>query len=472
MNETETLTSVGIDIGTTTTQLVFSRLTLKDTSGFGMASRIEVTDRQILYRSRIFFTPLRGFEEIDAPAVRAIIEQEYAAAGFAPGDIDTGAVMITGESSRKLNSRRICEEISHIAGDFVVTSAGPDLESVLAGKGAGCMDISCRPEYLGRVCCNLDIGGGTTNIACFRGGEVISTGCFDIGGRLVRVDGERRITYIAKKLRRLCAENGIALHPGGLLTVQTAEEICRLMCGVLLSAVGLAPPQSAVDFMATDHTISVKPDIFTFSGGVADCISADREDFAYGDLGVIFGRTLRDSAFFRQGKVLPSAETMRATVIGAGNCTIELSGSTIEYRGVTFPMKSIPVLHLELRTPADIPGFGERIRSSMRERGAVDSESRIALAFGGIHDPGFEDIERLAGEIASVSAEVGSPLVVVVAEDMAKALGKSLKRRLDSGSPMICIDGITCSDGDFIDIGEPISGGKVVPAVVKTLIFR
>lgn len=472
MNETETLTSVGIDIGTTTTQLVFSRLTLKDTSGFGMASKIEVTDKQVLYRSRIFFTPLKGFEEIDAVRVREMIEQEYSAAGFTPGDIDTGAVMITGESSRKANARRICEEISSIAGDFVVTSAGPDLESVLAGKGAGCMELSGRPEYLGKICCNLDIGGGTTNIACFRGGEVVSTGCFDIGGRLIRVDNSGNIEYIAGKIQRLCEMNGISIAVGERLTVRTAEQICGLMCGVLLSAVGLAPAQSATDFMATDHSISVKPDIFTFSGGVADCIYNDGDDFAFGDLGVIFGRVLRDSEFFGSGKVVPSAETMRATVIGAGNCTIELSGSTIEYRSCVFPMKSIPVLHLELTRAEDIPSCGERLLAALHDHGQPDSQGRIAVAFNGLHDPGFGDIEQLAEELSHASRELGRPLIIIIAEDMAKVLGQALKRRLERGYPMICVDGITCGDGDFIDIGEPISGGKVVPAVVKTLIFR
>ena len=163
---------------------------------------------------------------------------------------------------------------------------------------------------------------------------------------------------------------------------------------------------------------------------------------------------------------------MRATVIGAGNCTIELSGSTIEYRSCVFPMKSIPVLHLELTRAEDIPGCGKRLLAALHDHGQPDSQGRIAVAFNGLHDPGFVDIEQLAEELSYASRELGRPLIIIIAEDMAKALGQALKRRLERGYPMICVDGITCGDGDFIDIGEPISGGKVVPAVVKTLIFR
>ncbi len=340
MDKTESVISVGIDIGTTTTQLVFSRLTLQSSGGYGITPKTVVSDKEILRRSHIYFTPLTGSDTIDAQGVRRIIEQEYAAAGFRPEMIDTGAVIITGESLRKSNSRSVCEEISSIAGDFVVTSAGPDLESVLAGKGAGCMELSEQPENLGKICCNLDIGGGTTNIACFRGGETISVGCLDIGGRLIRLDSSGRIIYISDKLRKLAERSGIMLETGSVLETGTAEQVCRIMCEVLESAVGLAPPNETVGYMATNHSIDVLPELFTFSGGVADCISSEHENFEFGDLGVILGRTLRRSKFFREGRVISAAETMRATVIGAGNCSIELSGSTIEYRnGIFAPLR-------------------------------------------------------------------------------------------------------------------------------------
>lgn len=472
MSETESIVSVGIDIGTTTTQLVFSRLTLKSSGGYGITPKTEVSDKEILRRSSIYFTPLNGSDMIDAPGVRRIIEQEYDAAGFRPEMIDTGAVIITGESLHKSNSRSVCEEISSIAGDFVVTSAGPDLESILAGKGAGCKEISEQPDYLGKICCNLDIGGGTTNIACFCGGETISVGCLDIGGRLIRVDRSGRITYISEKLKVLAQRNGITLNIGMTLDMATAERICELMCGVLESAVGLAPVNEAVEYMATNHSIDVVPDLFTFSGGVADCISSEHEDFEFGDIGVLFGRVLRRSEFFRQNRVLSAAETMRATVIGAGNCSIELSGSTIEYRNCEFPIKSIPVLRQNLSCAADIVGFAERLHYSIANRSTMGSADRFAISVKGIKNPSFDEVEQIAAEIASVLDIIGDMLMIVVEEDMAKALGQALKRRIPRSFPLICIDGIACGDGDFIDIGEPVSGGKVIPAVVKTLIFR
>lgn len=472
MKDTEIISSVGIDIGTTTTQLVFSRLVLKNTGGYGMAPEIEVVKKEVVCRSRIYFTPLLGNDEIDGAGVRDIIENEYRKAGLTSADIDSGAVIITGESMRKANAGKVCNEISGITGDFVVATAGPDLESVLAGKGAGCPEISLESENLGKVVCNLDIGGGTTNIACFRGGEVISTGCVDIGGRLVRIDKKGVITYISEKLQKLLELHDVNIHCGEILDIPAAEKICELMCSTLEAAARLAPDDGSAEFMKTNHLTEVVPDLFTFSGGVADCINGEFDDFRFGDLGVIFGRMLRKSRFFTEGKVLPAAETMRATVIGAGNCMMELSGSTIEYRNFSFPVKNIPVLHQQLTYASDIQGFSERIRHSLKSRGELTSEKRVAIAFKGIKNPEFGDIESIASEISAAADIVGSPLIVVVEEDMAKVLGQSLRRKLGRNASFVCIDGISCGDGDFIDIGEPVSDGKVVPAAVKTLIFK
>ena len=136
--------SVGIDIGTSTTQVVFSRLLLENTGGYFSVPRVSIVDKQILYKSRVHLTPLTGESRIDADRVRELVAAEYRKAGFSPGDTGSGAVIITGESARKDNSDAVLKSLSDFAGDFVVSAAGPDMESVIAGKGSGAYENSIR----------------------------------------------------------------------------------------------------------------------------------------------------------------------------------------------------------------------------------------------------------------------------------------------------------------------------------------
>ena len=474
MADLETIISAGIDIGTTTTQLVFSRLTLNNTRGYGVTPKIEIVQKELLYQSRVYFTPLKSQDEIDGPAVGRIIKREYERAGLTPAMIHTGAVIITGETSRKQNARSVCREISEIAGDFVVAAAGPDLEAILAGKGAGCQEISQMPENLGKICCNFDIGGGTTNLACFSGGTVVSTGCFDIGGRLIRLDQQNRITYIADKLKGLLEQEGIFIKAGDHLSAAMAERICELLCQILLSAVGLGPKTKYMVDMATNHGIHVQPELFTFSGGVADCIGQPWDDFAFGDIGVILGRVLRRSEFFKDGRTVAAAQTLRATVIGAGACSMLLSGSTIEYQNGGFPRKNIPVRRLSLAEKTEIEDFAQQMQRSIQAADLLGNSPICAVSFHGLKTPSFGEIERLAEEIVKAESALAydGPIIIVMEEDMGKALGQALKRRLKKGRAFICVDGVACYDGDFIDIGPPVANGKAVPVVVKTLVFQ
>ena len=221
----ESLLSAGIDVGTSTTQLVFSRLSVANqASGFSVP-RIVITDKEVIYRSAIHFTPLVSETRLDGPKLRQIIEQEYHSAGVAPSDVDTGAVIITGETARKENAAEVLAALSGLAGDFVVATAGPDLESVIAGRGAG-TDIYSKEHGVTAV--NIDIGGGTSNLVVFAQGEVIDTACMDIGGRLVKIDASSgRITYIMEKIQRLIAERGLDVAVGDQASVEKLQPLAE-----------------------------------------------------------------------------------------------------------------------------------------------------------------------------------------------------------------------------------------------------
>ncbi|MBP5211609.1 MAG: ethanolamine ammonia-lyase reactivating factor EutA, partial [Pyramidobacter sp.] len=328
--------SVGIDIGTSTTQVVFSRIEMDNTAGYFTAPRIAITGKEILYKSKVYFTPLKTQTLIDADAVREIVAKEFTAAGYTPKDTQTGAVIITGESARKENAASVLQALSDFAGEFVVSTAGPDLESIIAGKGSGAWQYSIDNDC---TVVNLDIGGGTSNIVFFNAGDTQGKICLDVGGRLIRLDGsasgDPKITYIsyaaaaAAKLADVRAEAGQTISRGDL------RRICDVFADCLAGAIGIAPKSPLQDQILTpgsDVYAPARPSRrICFSGGVADCIysQSGEDDLRYGDIGPILGRAIRENKYFKEQKIIQGGETIRATVVGAGTYTTNLSGSTI-----------------------------------------------------------------------------------------------------------------------------------------------
>lgn len=477
MKEEEIL-SAGIDIGTSTTQLVFSRMMLKNTGGFGMIPQIKVISKEVIYRSRVYFTPLLSRDEIDGEKVRDMIEEEYRKAGITSSDLSTGAVIITGESSRKKNAEDVVKAIAGIAGDFVVATAGADLESVLAGKGAGAAQISKETES---IVANLDIGGGTTNICFFEDGHMLDTACLDIGGRLVQIQ-DGILTYAAPKIRWLADMLGLDIREGEKAEEQDLRMLTDAMAEILAQSVGLKETsqmqQDILEHMKTNHLISCqkKPGILTFSGGVAACFGKEEDIFQYGDIGVLLAQSIGKNPAFQNADVRNARETMRATVIGAGNYSMDISGSTIEYTADLFPMKNIPVVRPVLEKPEDIQDLDKSIRREMQLYLEKQTEDRqTAISMKGLKCPSFKQVQEIAEKIVSQyekECREKQPLIVVFEEDIGKAVGQALGHRLKGKRDIICIDGIHCESGDFIDLGEPVASGTVIPAVVKTLIFN
>lgn len=455
------LLSVGIDIGTTTTQLVFSHLTVQNESPAFTVPHFAITKKDVLYRSRIYFTPLLSDTVIDTEGVRKIVDAEYASAGFARQDVQTGAVIITGETARKENADEVLHALSGYAGDFVVATAGPALESVLAGKGSGAQKYSEAHQC---AVLNFDIGGGTTNLALFDCGRLKDTGCMNIGGRLMKFSPDGALTYLSPVLRPYF-DFSIGQHLGE----KELKPVISLLVSVLEWIInGKADGFSPADFI-TDKAVSVSGNpVLTFSGGVADLIQSRPDDpFAYGDLGVLLGQALSESFLCRE-RFVQAAETIRATVIGAGTHTTELSGSTIFYRNITFPMKNLPVTEISAAEEAlDADALGALIR----KRAAIyrTEHEPFVLGITGSRSPKFSELCKLADGIAEgFSEEAGQPLLLALREDMGKALGQALATLLPK-TPLLCLDGIALTEGSYLDIGAPVAGGQALPVVIKTL---
>lgn len=461
----EPIVSVGIDIGTATLQCVFSSMVLKNAAPAFAVPRVELSDKRVLYRAPLRLTPLRTPDTIDGEAVARLIREDYARAGVRPEDIRCGAVIITGETARKQNAREVTQQLAGLAGDFVVATAGPELESVLAGKGSGAAALSLAR---GKTVLNIDIGGGTTNMCLFDRGEPYDTGCLDIGGRLLRWTPEGALHSYTAKLALVAAEVGVALHIGAPLEHGGVLRIAQRMAEVLEEAVNLRPRTPLHDSLVLSHALPahIRPELFTFSGGVADCVYGTADGaVAFDDIGNALGGCIAASRFFTQGRVLRPQETRHATVIGAGAYSMTVSGSTIALANVVFPLKGLAVGKVPLATAADIPQLGEAIR-----RQFTLFEPPFAIGFEGLSSPTYTQVEAIAEQIALGMGE-HSPRILIMAQDMAKALGQALMRRFGLAAPLICLDGISLTHGDTVDLGAPLGGGRVLPVVVKTLAF-
>ncbi|EIB6792324.1 ethanolamine ammonia-lyase reactivating factor EutA [Enterococcus faecalis] len=471
----ETLLTVGIDLGTSTTQLVLSELTVENFASAFTVPRISISDKKVIYRSDIIFTPLLNQSEIDAEPIKAFVAEQYRQAGIHKQDIQMGAVIITGETARKSNANNVLRALSGYAGDFVVATAGPDLESIIAGKGAGAQTYS---ETKRKPVVNLDIGGGTTNLAVFKDGEVIDTACFDIGGRLIKLDQQQKITYIAPKIQEIINKKGLTLHLGDQATEQNLLPIISELVAVLENSIGLGTQSPFYQLLVTNHPLRKGEElpIVTFSGGVADCLNTTSTNlFKYGDIGLLLGKYLRKSLIFSEKEVLESAETIRATVVGAGSRTAEISGSTIAYREQILPVKNIPILKLAQEDETlTVTELGQRIQEKLNWH-RIEETPQIALAIRGMNNPTFADIQRYGQGIVEGLANLVAeqiPIIVMVDEDMAKALGHALSAHLPKDYPFICLDSVKVENGDYVDIGLPVAEGAVLPVIVKTLVFN
>ena len=501
MADKTAILSVGIDVGTSTTQVVFSKLQMDNAGGYFSVPRVAIVDKEVVYKSEIYMTPLKTDVLIDTEALRDIVAAEFRKAGYRPEDTDSGAVIITGESARKENSDAVLKSLSDFAGDFVVSAAGPDMESLIAGKGSGAwqysMDHHCRVA-------NLDIGGGTTNVVLFEDGETAARGCLDIGGRLICMNPQGMITKVSPAAAVMAQAAGVSVHVGDRGDDKALSAVTRQMAAVLNVYLGVGVPVGGEADTAksdaaghrtaggiedieallkqiktpgsSDFPVPEKVQAVFFSGGVADLIYHESADtWAYGDIGVLLGRAIRESRLFTDFQKMEPGETIRATVVGAGTYTTTISGSTITYSDDIFPLKNIPVIKLdEALQEACFAGDTEPVIRRIQWVLGQNDEDRFILAMPGKRDPGYTEMKRAAAAIRQIMDRVqpsGEPILLVIESDIAKAMGQMIRQQPDLKRQVVAIDSIHVEDGEYVDMGKPMMNGMVIPVVVKTLIF-
>ena len=475
--------SVGIDVGTTTTQLVLSELTVTNQARMGLVPRLDIDARTVLYQSAPHFTPLVSPDEVDVEALIALIRQEYAKAGVDPSQVETGAVIITGETARTRNAEAILQGLGDLAGDFVVTVAGPNLEAQIAGRGSGAADWSST--HFATVV-NVDIGGGSSNAAMFRSGRHVASAASMVGGRQAVLDAATGVlSHLGPSGRAITAALGLDLQVGRPARLEELRKLTDAMADVVVDLC-LGQTSAIGDKVALSPPLAISGPVgaFFISGGVGQLCYDDvpagslAEIATWGDIGPLLARSLRENTRWQQLRVERPAQTLRATVLGAASQQVTLSGSTIWAEDSHLPLRNAPVI--EPRLSENAPGLTDPVAITAAlvsgvkrwDRGAEhDGDFVIALDLPQrLNYPQIVALSNGVVAFAKAHLPVGRPLVMVTEADYAQVLGQTIKQQLPD-LPLIVVDQIQLGEGDFIDIGEPLFDGRVVPVSVKTLVF-
>ncbi len=467
------LTSVGIDIGTTTSHLMFSKLILRRKS-IENSSEFEVVFRQVLHRSPILLTPYSDPDTIDTDALAAFVQKSYEEAGMAADAVDTGAVICTGEAVRKHNSENIIRMLSSQGGRFVCATAGPHLEGILGAHGSGAV-LRSRTNGGGM---NVDLGGGTTKIAIVKEGDVVEVMAINVGARLIAWDEHNRIVRIEEAGRRVASSIGHNLKLGDSISEAQKRAVAEKLADILFEALrrGKYSPLAAGLVISGPLGYEGPVNEISFSGGVAEYVyDYDRQD--YGDLGPQLGAAVRSRLPGLGIPVAGSAERIRATVIGASQYTVQVSTSTIFIsRPGLLPQLDLQVVPAYLPTdPAELTR--ETVESSI-SRGfkrldvAHQDLGRIALALIGPVVPTYDSIKALCdGIVHSMGPNSEQPWAIILTADVAGLVGSMLKREYPGTPEVIVIDGIKVGELNFVDLGETLESVEAVPVVIKSLVF-
>jgi ethanolamine utilization protein EutA len=473
------LTTVGIDIGSSTSHLMFARVHLSRLAT-GLSSRFVVVDRKILWQSPILLTPYLPDFTIDTGKLADFINRGYAEAGLTRAKVDSGAVILTGEALKRKNARAIADLFSEESGKFVCASAGHHMECQMAAHGSGAVKLS---GARGKTVLNVDVGGGTTKLALIRNGELLATVAIAVGGRLI-VEGAEGLNRVEEPAIALARSLGIELKLGQKLDSADRARLVARMAKLVIAMMNREQPDAlAARLLVTEpwprQLASIPIDAITFSGGVAEYLY-DRERAQFGDLGFALAHELRHALAHHQvaAAVWDPGQGIRATVIGAAQFSVQTSGNTIMITDrKLLPLHNLPVLscRFDLSGEIDSSAVTTQVRAALAQADMADGANAIALAFRWQGDPLHARLAELAEGICAAvpkTLAAGLPLVLLIDGDVALSLGRIVHFETAPGANVVAIDGVSLKQFDYVDISAVIDVTNVVIVIIKSLLFR
>ncbi|HEV8677121.1 MAG TPA: ethanolamine ammonia-lyase reactivating factor EutA [Methylomirabilota bacterium] len=467
------LRSVGIDIGSSTSHLTFSRLVLRRL-GLSLSSRYRVVERDVVHQSPILLTPYRDPVTIDAERLAGFVDDAYRRAGLSREAIDTGAVIVTGEAAKKTNAEAILGLFARDGGRFVCATAGPRLEAIMAAHGSGAVARSRQ----GGAVLNVDVGGGTSKLALCRDGEVVDTAVINVGGRLVAWE-DGRVSRLEEAGAELAETAGGRLALGDPIDEPARAallgDLVARMVECLFEVIDRRPlsPLSR-RLMHTAPLARAEPvTALMFSGGVAEYVYG-REPGGFGDLGRMLGEAVRRRLTGHPlgPRLVEADEGIRATVIGAAQYTVQVSGSTIFHPRPGLVLRNLPVFPVRLADPLTATGVARAVQTAMAGHDPELLAGPLALAIRWEFGSSYEELRALGEGILAAIGRRDAPVVLAFDRDIARLVGRLLVEELGAGPSLVAVDELDLAAFDYIDVGDPLPVSGIVPVVIKSLVFR
>ena len=474
------LRTVGIDIGSSTSHLMFSLVHLQRL-GTALSSRFVVIKRQVLWQSPIKLTPYLPDFTIDTDDLAEFFGGCYHLAQVDPDDVDSGAVILTGEAIKRHNARAIAELFSEVSGTFVCASAGHHMECQMAAHGSGAVAMS---KGNGNTVLNVDIGGGTTKLAMIENGEILATVAIAVGGRLVVEESDKGMTRIEEPAQAIAQSLGLSLALGKPLPTDARAKMIERMVRQIIRMIDRRPPDElSKRLLVTDpwpaELANKVIDAITFSGGVAEYLFK-HETRNFGDLGADLSEGLRHMLARRKDlpPVWDPGQGIRATVIGAAQFSVQVSGNTILIsKPEDLPVTNLPVVTctFEMGSTIDTAAVTAAVGKALARSDIEEGAAPVALAFAWHGDPSHARLHAIAAGIttalpACLAADL--PIVLLIDGDVGKSLGRIIHTETAPGAHVIALDGVALKQFDYVDIGRVIELTNAVPVIIKSLLFK
>jgi ethanolamine utilization protein EutA len=340
------------------------------------------------------------------------------------------------------------------------------------GSGA-----AARSKDHNKTILSCDIGGGTSNIALTKNGEILSTSCISVGGRVLGVNSDGKIWRIDEPALKVMRHLGLNYKVGDQISKEGSKRIARTLAEILFEVIrGPAKSDLARQLMLTDNLIFPKHiDEYSFSGGIAELMYGEMDQ--YDDIGQILADQINSLTPTLNAAVIEPENKIRATVIGAGAYSLSISGSSgFMDDKIAFPIRNVPVIRVDVdRSKLSIEHIISQINVSFQRFDFEEGEDIIALYFKNPVMASYPQLELFARSIEGAltnSIQNKIPIILIFDTDIACSVGSVIRRETDLKTNLLSLDELNLKEGDWIDIGEPLVAGQVFPVTVKSLVFH
>jgi ethanolamine utilization protein EutA len=453
---THAMKLVGLDFGTTTSSAVVAATSFTRSSGTG---KLELGPINDCFQSEKVFTPFQD-DRLDERRLQEYLDSWLH--DVAPAEVLGGGALLTGLAAQTSNAAAIVSMVrERLANSLVATANDPCLESWLTFL-ASCGRLS--REHPESRFINLDIGGGTTNLALGQNGQVLRTGCLFIGARHIEVvPGSYQITKLSRQAATLFESLGIRKQPGDSLDEPELTAILDFYVGLLEATLrGTAANFGAVGDEHTEVEFKLEQDrsdcVFTFSGGVGELIYRHVQGLPwpaqteYGDLGIDLAQRIVRSEFLAKDlHQFSSAAGGRATVYGLLRHSMELSGATVFIsHPETLPLSDVPILGTLREDTMD-----SDIDAALKLAAASSAGGCLSIALKNADASEVRPLAtRLSQALRRTEYPPQHPLVLLMSDNLGKVMGHFISDWGNSPMNLYVIDEIPPRAAQYVRLGK------------------